>query len=231
MLPLDLPGGEKVSGDVRIVSAAMEPDAARLIPINVKPWGQFSPDDLQNIQQSLQDTIAPHIAAISHPWDIKMDLHLVVRRYVVSTSNTAVAVLACVTWAATTPKGAPIYEEQFYASDAGYMITTIGFIKDSVHKAIVRRIASTSLAIAQDSVAGRKARTFDKTSPLIEEAIARLPKTMVSLGDPGLMAFPDRAAGVVGLLTPSGMSTIEWRVAQPSKAFDWAGYLKRLYGS
>jgi hypothetical protein len=32
------------------------------------------------------------------------------------------------------------------------------------------------------------------------------------------------------LLTPSGMSTIDWKVADPSAAFDWKGYLNKLYG-
>jgi hypothetical protein len=159
-----------------------------------------------------------------------MDLHLVVRRYVVSTSNTAGAVLACVAWAATTLKGSLIYEEQFYASDAGYLVTTIGLIKDSVHKAIVRRIATTSLAIAQDRAASLEPRTFDRTSTSFEDAASRLPQTMVSLGNPSLAAFPNRTVSVVGLLTPSGVSTIEWKVASPSQAFDWTGYLAKLYG-
>ena len=171
-----------------------------------------------------------HLAETPRPGNAKMDLHLVVRRYVTSVSNTAGAVIACVAWAATTPKGSVIYEEQFYASDAAYLITTIGLIKDSVHKAIVRRIATTTLAIAQDSAASTQSKRFDKTSTSFEESAARLPKSMVSLGDPSLMVFPNLALGVVGLLTPSGVSTIKWRVAEPSEAFDWTGYLNKLYG-
>jgi hypothetical protein len=228
-LPLDLPTGAKVAANVRVASAAMDAEAAYLNPVKVQPWGQFGPDDLKNIEQSLQDTISPHLVPTSRATDPTMDLHLVVRRYVVSTSNTAGAVLACVAWAATTPKGSLIYEEQFYASDAGYLVTTIGLIKDSAHKAIVRRIAATSLAIAQDGAASLQPRKFDKTSTSFEEAASRLPQTMVSLGDPALAAFPNRTVSVVGLLTPSGISTIEWKVASPSEAFDWTGYLTKLY--
>ena len=229
-LLLDLPAREKVAGDMRIASAAMEADdAATLNAIKVQPWGKFGPEDLKNIELSLQDTISPHLVAPSPPGAARIDLHLVVRRYVVSTSNTAGAVLACVAWAATTPEGSVIYQEQFYASDAGYLVTTIGRIKDSVHEAIVRRIAETSLAIAARPGERAPPRRFDKTSSSFEEAASRLPKTMVSLGDPGLASFPDRTVSVVGLLTPSGVETIEWAVAHPSAAFDWAGYLKKLY--
>lgn len=229
-LPLDLPAGQKVAASMRVASAAMDADAAYLNPLNVKPWGKFDADDLRNIEQSLQDTISPHLAPASGSADPGMDLHLVVRRYVVSTSNTAGAVLACVAWAATTPKGALIYQEQFYASDSGYLVTTIGLIKDSVHMAIVRRIATTSLALAQGGAKDLQTRQFDKTSTSFEAAISRLPQTMVSLGNPSLAAFPNRAVSVVGLLTPSGVSTVEWKVASPSDAFDWTGYLAKLYG-
>jgi hypothetical protein len=207
----------------------MEADAAYLNPLKVQPWGQFGPEDLKNIEQSLRDTIAPHLAPASQVADSGMDLHVVVRRYVVSTSNTAGAVLACVAWAATSAQGSLIYEEQFYAADAGYLVSTIGLIKDSVHKAIVRRIATTALTIAAEGAAKLPPEKFDKTSRSFEEAASWLPRTMVSMGNPSLAAFPDRTVSVVGLLTPSGVSTVEWRVASPSAAFDWAGYLARLH--
>jgi len=229
-LPLDLPTGPKVAADVHVASAAMDANAAYLNPVKVQPWGTFGSDDLRNIEQSLQDTISPHLVPAPRSTASRMDLHLVVRRYVVSTSNTAGAVLACVAWAATTPEGSLIYEEQFYASNAGYLVTTIGLIKDSVHKAIVRRIATTSLAIAQDGATNLQPRQFDKTSTSFEDAASRLPQTMVSLGDPSLAASPNRTVSVVGLLTPSGVLTVEWKVASPSEAFDWTGYLTKLYG-
>lgn len=229
-LHLDLPRGEKVSADVHVASAAMDADAAYLNLVKVRPWGKFGPNDLKNIEQSLQDTISPHITATSRSAVAKMDLHIVVRRYVVSLSNTAGAVLACVAWAATTPGGSVIYEEQFYASDTGYLLTTIGLIKDSVHKAIVRRIATTALAISRDPASSSQPRKFDKTSTSFEEAASHLPQSMVSLGDPVFTSFPNSTVTAVGLLIPSGVATIKWKVADPSGAFDWTGYLNKLYG-
>jgi hypothetical protein len=225
VLPIVLPGGEKVSTSVDVASVAMDADAAYLTVVNVKPWGKFGPDDLKNIEQSLKDTISPHLTATSRNMDSQIDLHLIVRRHFVSMSNTAGAVLACVAWAATTSKGSVIYEEQFYAFDSGYLVTTIGLIKDSVQKAIVRRIATTSLEIALDPATTTHQRKFDKTSTSFKEAVSRLPKSMVSLGDPALMTL-----SVIGAIIPSGKVTIEWKEADLSEAFDWSGYLKKFYG-
>jgi hypothetical protein len=230
VLPLALPMDPKVAANVHVASAAMDANAAYLQSVKVHSWGRFGPDDLRNIERSLQDTIMPHVAPGPLSTASRMDIHLVIRRYVVGTSNTAGAALACVAWAAATPDGSLIYEEQFYASNAGYLVTTIGLIKDSLHKAIVRRIATTSMDIAQHGTPKTQLREFDKTSTSFEEAVARLPRTLVSLGDPSVATFHVRTASAVGLLTPSGVSAIEWTVASPSEAFDWTGYLARLYG-
>lgn len=232
VLTLDLPKGQKVVSDIRIASAAMDPDAAILNAVNVRPWGKFEPDDLRNIEQSLRNTITPQLPEMIPSTEPRLDVHLMIRRYMVSVSNTGGAVLASVTWAATEYDGKLIYHEQFYASEAGYLVVTIGLLKESVHKAIVRRIATTSLALAAGPAA-TKARptTFDNTYTSLEEAASRLPQTMVSMGIPSLAAFPVPAVGIVGLLTPSGVSTVQWNVAKPSQDFDWQGYLGKLYTS
>lgn len=57
----------------------------------------------------------------------------------------------------------------------------------------------------------------------------RLRQVLVSTGNPALAAFPHRGVSVVGILTPSGMSEVRWKMAEPSQHFDWPGYLARLY--
>jgi len=230
ILPIDLGQSPQVTSEVRVASAAKEADAAHLTAVNVFKWGKFGPDDLRNLEQSLRNTITQHLPATSRSTESRLDIHLVIRRYVVSTSNTGGAVLACVAWAAASSQGKLIYKEQFYAWDAGYLVGTIGLLKDFVHKAIVRRIATTSMAIASDPAAASPwPTTFKNTSTSIEEAASHLPRTMVSLGDPFLMAFPAPGIRAVGLLTPSGVSIVQWEVAKPSENFDWQGYLGKLY--
>jgi hypothetical protein len=160
VLTLNLPGDQKAVSDIRVASAAMDPGAAILNTVNVRPWGKFEPDDLRNIEQSLRDTITPHLPATIHSTGPRLDVHLMIRRYMVSLSNTCGAVLACVSWAATESDGKLIYNEQFYAPGEVYFIGTIGLLKDAVHKAIVHRIATASLALAAGPAAA-KLKEFD----------------------------------------------------------------------
>lgn len=230
-LALDLPKPAKATSEIHVASAAMDVDAAHLNAVNVQPWGKFDVEDLRNIERSLQRTISHQVKGTLPPAGPRVDIHVVIRRYVVSTSNTAGAVLACVAWAATTPKGVVLYDEQFYASDTVYLIGTIGRLKDAVHKAIVRRIATTALLYGSDSAGmGKMPMFFDKTSSLLEVAAAPLPREMVSLGNPSMMAFPNPIVSTVGVTTTSAKSTIAWTVAKPSKKFDWGGYLAKTYG-
>lgn len=230
VLPMDLPERPKPASEIRVASAAMDEDAAHLIAVRVHPWGKFVPEDLRNLEHSLRDTLSPHFPATPRSAASRLDVHLVIRRYIVATSNTGGAVLVCVAWAATSPKGRVIYEEQFYAWDEVYLVGTVGVLKDSVHKTIVGRIATLAWTLASNPTgASPGSAPFDNTSTSLEAAASILPHTMVSLGDPNLAGIPGHAAAIVGLITPSGISTVRWEVAKPSGKFDWAGYLKKLY--
>ncbi len=225
VVPLGLSQPPIVTSEIRVASAGMDVNPAYLNAVAVFRWGKFDADDLRNLEVSLRDTITQHLPRPSRLTESRLDIHLVIRRYVVSVSNTAGAVLACVAWAATDSQGTLIFEEQFYASDVVYVVGTIGLLKDSVHEAIVRRIATTSLALASDpSAASLEPLTFEKTSTSLDEAASRLPRTMVSMGVP----MPSPIA-LVGLLIPSGISTVQWEVAKQSENFDWKGYLAKLY--
>lgn len=226
VLSLDLSKGQQPVRDIRVESARMAPDAATLHAVAVRAWGKFEPQDLTNIEYSLRHTIAPHIPVAVRSTQPTLDVHLMIRRFAVSVSNTGGAVLASVTWALAKSDGELIYQEQFFASDSMHLIGTIGGLKDSVHKATVRRIATTALMLAAEKV---QPMTFDNTYATHEEAAARLPQTMVSMGAPPVMAFPHLAVGMVGALTPSGVSNPQWAATKPSQDFDWRGYLQEYY--
>lgn len=230
VLTLDVPKDQRAISEIRIASSEMEPDAAILDAVNVKPWGKFEIDDLRNIEQSLRETITPQLPATILSAGPRLDVHFVVRRYMVSVSNTGGAVLASVAWAATDPEGKLIYHEQFYAAKSVYLVGTIGLLKESVHQAIVRRIATTALFLAASPTAEKvRATAFDNTYTNFEEAVSQLPQTMASMGVSSMMVVPVPAVSGVGLLTPSGLSTVQWNVAKPTQDFDWPGYLGKLY--
>ena len=233
VLDLEPSKSAQVVAEIRVASVAVDSNVAQFKAVKgVQPWGKFGTDDLRNIEQSLRDTIKAQLPATFRSTESRLDVHLVVRRYFVSVSNTGGAVLVNVAWAATDSQGKLIYQEQFYASDAVYLIGTIGRLKDSIHKAIIRRIATTSVALATSpGAASARPITFEYTSTTFEEAATRLPKTMVQMGNPYMMAFPHPAVMVIGALRPHDIATVQWDVAKPSEDFDWQGYLAKLYAS
>lgn len=231
----DLDLGKDVSfvSEVRVASAAMDSNAAAFTVVGpTRPWGRFNVDDLANLEHSLRDTVAAHAPKTGSHLKARLDVHFVVRRYAVAVSNTGGAVLAIVAWAATTPDGKMVFQEQFYASGAVYLVGTIGGLKDSVNLDIVRRIARTSMSFATEGrlQADKRPPQIDKTAATIEEATRRLPRTMVFLGDAGLMANPVSAAlTVIGALVPRDVKTMQWDATGLSSEFDWNGYLQRVY--
>jgi hypothetical protein len=220
VVPLDPGQVPTGTAEVRVASAGMDKDPAYLQAVHVVRWGKFDADDLRNLEESLRGTITRH-RPVAAPAESRLDIHLVMRRYVLSASNTGAAALACVAWAATTPQGTLLFEEQFYAS---HLVGTLGLLKDEVHRAIVERIATTAFLLAADPAASRLPRAFPLTPTALDEAASRLPRTMVSMGVPG-----PRAIGLVGILVPNGILTVQWEVATPSEHFDWKGYLKKVY--
>lgn len=225
VLPLDSSQRPKITSEIRVASAGMDVNPAYLTAVNVFRWGKFDAADLQNLEESLRGTIPPHLPTTSRSIESRIDIHLVIRRYVVSVSNNAGAVLACVAWAATTSQGRLIFEEQFFASHVAYFVATIGLIKDEVHRAIVGRIATTAMTLAADPTASLRPMTFENTSTSLDEAASRLPRTMASMGVP----LGPSPIGLVGVLIPTGLSTVQWEVAKPSEGFDWQGYLEKLH--
>ena len=87
----------KVISDVRVEAVAIDNKESYLNAINVHPWGEFDALDLENINQSLRDTLSRNLPDESSTFESKINIYLFIRRYVVSISNTGGAVLATAT--------------------------------------------------------------------------------------------------------------------------------------
>lgn len=230
---VDLDLGKNVSfvSEVRVASAAVDANAAAFMAVGqTRPWGRFDVDDLANVEHSLRDTVAAHGPKAGGTLKSRLDIHFVVRRYAVAVSNTGGAVLAIVAWAVTSPDGKVIFQEQFYASGSLYLVGTIGGLKDSVNSDIVRRIARKSVSLAAEGLQpDSRSPQMDKTAATFEEAARRLPKTMVFMGDAGLMASSITALTIIGAAIPRDVKSIRWESVRSSNEFDWDGYLQRVY--
>lgn len=223
--------GESLVSDVRVASAAADADATRFLVVGrVHPWGRFEAEDLRNIEGSLVDTIRANTPAQFRASQPPLDVHLVIRRYVVAISNTGGAVLAIAAWAAVDAERRIVFEEQFYAWDSGYLVVTVGMLKETVHRAIVRRVATTSMALASGPGYARARTPVANTSTSLEEAVSRLPGTLRTKGNAFLMSSGSNALLAIGAVVPQATArNIPWRSAQVEEAFDWPAYLERIY--
>lgn len=233
IVPMDLDQGLQVRSEIRIASVSMDKDAASLTNIGTYRWGMFDNADLSNIEESLRITLAPLLpAALPQPIS-RMDIHLVIRRYVVIHSNTGGGVMACVAWAATDSKGKMIYHEQFYSSNEVYMIGTVGLLKDSVHRAIVRRIIKISIYLASGrgdpggkQTANKETYSFTQanfmdTYTSFEEALLHVPQQLISV--------QSVSPKFINVLGSTVSSQVGWQYAIPPEEFNWKKYLHGLY--
>jgi hypothetical protein len=226
--------GRSLVSDVRVASAAADADATRFLVVGrVHPWGRFDAEDLRNVEGSLGDTIRSHTPAQFRASRPALDVHLVIRRYAVAISNTGGAVLAIVAWAAVDAQRKVLFQEQFYAWSSGYLVVTVGMLKDTVHRAIVRRVATTSLALASEPghFAGKPV-TVANTSTSLEEAVSHLPDTLSTQGNAFLMSSGSNALLAIGAAVPQATArNIPWRSTRVGEPFDWPAYLESLHAS
>ncbi|PLY04965.1 MAG: hypothetical protein C0622_02000 [Desulfuromonas sp.] len=219
----------QVATRVRVASVDYDVRSARLFVVNVKPWGRFGRADLMNIKNSLAATLSPHQPR-SDTAPQRIDLHLFVRSYLVGVSNTAAGVLACVTWAVVNERGELLFSEQFFLADSCSLICTVGQLKDGLHKALVRRIATRALQLAAAPDQAPPETFFLLTYTDVADAVAALPRSLASYGDPGILALPDPHIAIFGLFAPRGREEIAWEQAVPAADFSWRDYLREFYG-
>jgi len=208
---------------IEIASAQAEPSAAELLAVNVNEWGKFNTNDLLNIEQSLRDTLSASLPTATKP-ESPLRVHFLIRKYLLATSNTEGAegaILACVAWAATDASNAILRQEQFYAANSVRLFGTIGLLKDSVHRTIVRRIAESALYLASEAGALSEPKLPEDTFPSFEEAVSHLPKRMVSMSVPYFPGDPLPLWVVADLLTsPSRVEKVGWAAARPASDID-----------
>jgi hypothetical protein len=161
-----------------VASVESDFDGIRLVNVGVQPWGKFDANDMANLEGSLNDTLKAvtkgHLSADQG----MISVHLVIRKYIVATSNNAGAVWAGVDWCVADRDNRILFQETFYATSSARLIGTVGGVKDAVNRAIVKRIAQSTIALAANSRPG--AVKVSGTYSTFEEAAATMPQTLYS---------------------------------------------------
>lgn len=181
-MPLDpIPSSAELR-PVKLATIGHDKQGQRLANVGVFAWGRFDENDQINIAHSFEDTVE---AAIGNrrPSGQPVNVHIMIRTYMLVFSNRDGATIAGVDWCAADSNSRVLFQDTFYAAHyCGRFpdICTLGMNKDVVHEAIVKRIAQDALAIA---TGGKPAeRKVERTHAHFEAAAAVVPKTM---GQPG----------------------------------------------
>lgn len=144
---LDVP----VNHPVSVAPAELEPGAGKVTAIDV-PFGggrhQYKDKDLAVLQQMLDET-NPMPGAPEE----SLQIHVVVRRFLVAYHESEVAGIACVAWALTNPQRELIFNETIY----GAAYTTwkgVNGVKNPIHQGIAKRVHTATQAVASGLAPG-----------------------------------------------------------------------------
>lgn len=206
--PQDFGGKSSISRFVRLKHLSVEPNGTSLISVGAYPWGEYSEDDRQTLESSINASLN-NLQLAENPKTPELNLHIKIRRHLVAFSNNAGAVLACVAWCATVGNEI-IYSEQFYAS-AGGTLRTVGSMKDEVHRGIIKRLLSSAVILANEGQLSDKLPSIvDATYLKFTDAIAPLPVSLTGTPPPGYI-----------YVHGNPKQQVPWSWGEPSEEIDW----------
>ncbi|MBN2145012.1 MAG: hypothetical protein JW774_10345 [Candidatus Aureabacteria bacterium] len=207
---------------INVSSVELEKDASRLENVGVFSWGKYDSKDVGIFSKSLKDSMAGAQSAQKIEAGKILNVYVIIRTFMVASSNTGGAALACVAWAAADTDNNLIYHEQFYASDSVKLIGTLGGLKNGLNKAIARRIVETSLKLADlDRTQAVEEQPFEKTYGSFDKATERLPKQMTSMYQNNFVF------GNPYHVTATLSSGIAWNWSEHPDNVNWEEYLNK----
>ena len=113
-------------------------------------WGGFNDNDQSNIAVSIEEALAAAARERQVTVDDPVRIYVLIRKYLVRTSNSFVAVFSGVDWVAVNSRSEVLYQDTFYATSYCEVpkICSVGFVKDEVGHAIVERITKHAIVLA-----------------------------------------------------------------------------------
>lgn len=219
-VPLDTLSLPATSVPVAVASVTSRPDASELFTSGVYRWGEFDQADIANLRMSLESTLSAAVSQNRLDDSDMVRLYVLIRKYIVASSNAEIAALAAIDWCAARGDGIPLYGEVFYAADQVQWFGTLGDVKNNVNRAIIARIAESSLQLAaRDGSAPNLPRDVDGTFDQLEDALDILPDSVASAGY--------AVAGGASYVSGSTPVTIPWQSAEASRSFLCDEFLER----
>jgi hypothetical protein len=216
----DIPLSGKMSL-TNVASVERDPDGIMLYNVGTYAWGNFDDDDQANLEATLKDTLAAATQGRTTTDGGTIKVYLMIRKYIVGTSNNAGAVWAGLDWCAADSDKKVLFQETFYATSSGRLLGTIGLIKDKVNFAIVKRIARQTFHLAANSKP--TAPNVTDTYSTFEEAAVTMPEKLQSWGVPFFV-------GTVPIGIYGGTSAVRYplNIAAIAEPIDWQKRLTEI---
>jgi hypothetical protein len=204
---------------IDVAAVDLAENATKLQTVGVFQVGEFNQSDLDNLTASLRGTIAAIQEGSTFVAGKKLRAFVVLRRYLVVTSNKDAAILVCIGWCLADENNSVVYHEQFYASKHRSLVT-VGATKNSANEAILRRIATVCSHLASTNTdKERIPSTTPDTYINFDEAVKSLPDELQS-------HHFFSGSGYVAFWNPMGRAQWDW-TKHPDN-INWEDYLKKI---
>jgi len=113
-------------------------------------WGDFNDNDQSNIALSIEDALVAAARERQVTMGEPVRIYVLIRKYLVRTSNSFVAVFSGIDWVAVNSRSEILFQDTFYATSYCEVprICPVGSVKDEVSHAIVERISKRAIVLA-----------------------------------------------------------------------------------
>jgi hypothetical protein len=221
-VPLDALPEIREMRPLQVQSLDREDEGIRLISLDVRPSGKFNDEDKTNLRRSLEETLQAALRNRACREGSGVQLHVLIRKYVVAANNSQAVVWASVDWCAADEGGQVLYSEAFHATAMVHLFGSLGGIKDQVNRAVVKRIAQNALAVAAD--ANRAEGNIAGTYASFDEAAASIPAMLETWGLPFFVAVAPE-----GLVASRSAQKSSANLLSTEAKIDWATRLSRTH--
>lgn len=130
---------------IHVAPAELEPGAGQVTAIDA-PWGggrhRYDNDDLAVFQQMLDQT-----NPMPGGPESSLQIHVLVRRFLLAYHQSEVAGIACVAWALTNPQGQLVFDETIYAS-AYTANKGLNGVRNPIHQGLTKRVHTAAQTVA-----------------------------------------------------------------------------------
>lgn len=186
---LETPGRAALQRRVELARVRIAPDANSLHAVGTQRTGGFGLRDRAALAASLRATLATVAWPRSLPPSRRLQLDVLLGRYLAVYTKAGGAVLACLAWTLQDGNGTVVHRAHFYVADSGSSFRRMivrGNLKPWIEAASVERISRTALLVASGKPGSEiPPIAVEGTYDTLDEAVSGLPHSFTAVAPKG----------------------------------------------